>query len=543
MKKLLLTFLTFLGIASAKAQDPNFHIYLCLGQSNMQGKGKIEAKDTTDVPERFKMMATVDFPKMGRVAGKWYTAVPPICRPETGLSPVDYFGRKLVEKLPDSISVGVISVAVDGCSIRMFDEDVCTTYIKGQPDYMTSAAAAYDNNPFRRLVNLAKEAQKEGVIKGILLHQGETDQNDMTWPIYVHRIYTRMLNELGLDANEVPLIAGEMLRAEFGGVCEGAIANVKRLQNVLPNIMVATSDDCPGGDQYHFNSAGYRIIGRRYGLLMYDYLQGYRTDCPYDITSLRAEEENLNMLPATSRKFHIYGTDTEGVEHDITSACTFEIDNPELLSIQGTTLSTAQGTGVTTMKATLGDKSVTINVDIHLNQLTDGTFSPSIYMDGTLKESSLYTSFKSSTNGFGGWIFRNGYDATQTPYLLLDFNSIPSKNSKLFIFDENDFMGIRYVTNINTSKTQVIDLRTLENATATRPVDISHIHLLGFCFGTSPSLYIKRAQLSTDGVTPVETIYETDEVATKQPLFDLTGRRVTTPVKGLYIKGGKVVRF
>ena len=36
----------------------------------------------------------------------------------------------------------------------------------------------YDGNPYARLVEMAKLAQKDGVIKGVLLHQGESNPNE-----------------------------------------------------------------------------------------------------------------------------------------------------------------------------------------------------------------------------------------------------------------------------------------------------------------------------------------------------------------------------
>ena len=101
--------------------DPNFHIYLCFGQSNMEGNAKIEAQDRKGINTRFRMMAAVDMPNTGRKKGQWYAAVPPLCRAWTGLTPADYFGRTMVENLPDSIKVGVINVSVGGCSIDLFD--------------------------------------------------------------------------------------------------------------------------------------------------------------------------------------------------------------------------------------------------------------------------------------------------------------------------------------------------------------------------------------------------------------------------------------
>ena len=78
--------------------DPNFQIYLCFGQSNMEGNAAIEDIDRTGVNPRFQAMYAVDDKKAGWKKGQWHTAVPPQARPSTGLTPVDYFGRKMVEK-------------------------------------------------------------------------------------------------------------------------------------------------------------------------------------------------------------------------------------------------------------------------------------------------------------------------------------------------------------------------------------------------------------------------------------------------------------
>ena len=105
MKKLIALLLLSLLSNITSAPDPNFHIYLAFRQSNMEGNAKIEAQDTANVSPRFKMMAAVDMKSKGRVKGDWYTAVPPLCRENTGLTPVDYFGRELIDKLPEKITV------------------------------------------------------------------------------------------------------------------------------------------------------------------------------------------------------------------------------------------------------------------------------------------------------------------------------------------------------------------------------------------------------------------------------------------------------
>ena len=72
--------------ASAFSQDTNLFVFLCFGQSNMDGAGKIEEQDLT-VDKRFQVLAALDFPKIQRKTGIWYDAVPPLCRGTGGLSP------------------------------------------------------------------------------------------------------------------------------------------------------------------------------------------------------------------------------------------------------------------------------------------------------------------------------------------------------------------------------------------------------------------------------------------------------------------------
>ena len=159
----------------AHAQDPNFYIFLCFGQSNMEGNARPEAQDLVSPGPRFLLMPAVDFPDKGRKMGEWCEATAPLCRPNTGLTPADWFGRTMVASTPDNIKIGVIHVAIGGIDIKGFLPDSISSYIKKAPGWMKGMLEAYDNNPYERLVTLAKKAQKDGVIKGILMHQGETN--------------------------------------------------------------------------------------------------------------------------------------------------------------------------------------------------------------------------------------------------------------------------------------------------------------------------------------------------------------------------------
>lgn len=261
--------------ANLFSQDPNFHIYICFGQSNMEGQGAIQTQDKT-VDSRFKVMQALKCSNLGRSKAVWYTAVPPLCQCWSGLTPADYFGRTMVANLPDSIKVGVINVAVGGCDIRLFDKDIYQQYDSTYTEsWFTNKVKDYNWNPYQYLMDLAKLAQKDGVIKGILLHQGETNTGNSQWPSMVKKIYNDMLTELSLVADSVPLLAGEVLSAP-GNCCSSMNTIIKKLPATIPTAHVISSSGCNGMDNAHFDSEGYRILGRRYGVKMLS-LMGYET--------------------------------------------------------------------------------------------------------------------------------------------------------------------------------------------------------------------------------------------------------------------------
>ena len=273
--KELWTFFKRHQLNQSSAPDPNFQIYLCFGQSNMEGNAAIEAQDKTGVNPRFMAMYTLDNAQAGWTMGLWHTAVPPQARPYTRLSVVDYFGRKMVENLPEEVKVGTITVAVGGASIDLFDKDKYQAYLNdaNTADWLRNYAKEYGGNPYGRLIELAKMAQQKGVIKGILLHQGETNNCDQTWPSKVKKIYENILADLGLDAKNVPLLVGELGQKDQGAACWGHNAIIDNIAATIPTAHVVSSKDCPlQSDRLHFTAEGYRMFGKRYADVMLELL-------------------------------------------------------------------------------------------------------------------------------------------------------------------------------------------------------------------------------------------------------------------------------
>ena len=273
MKKTILMMLLGLMACLTKAHaqvDPNFYIYICFGQSNMEGNAQWEAQDVGNVDERFQMLATCNFDSPKRTLGNWYKAVCPIVSPMGKLGVTDYFGRTMVKELPDK-KIGVIAVAMGGSPIEMFDKNLYQQQMKDNPSawWATLANWYYAGNPYGRIIEMAKKAQQVGVIKGILLHQGETNNGQADWPQKVKKIYKDMLHDLGLRASDVPLFVGEVVGSSANGTCAYHNTIIAKVPSVIPTAHVISSEGCPAvketdGSIFHFSAEGYRILGRRY---------------------------------------------------------------------------------------------------------------------------------------------------------------------------------------------------------------------------------------------------------------------------------------
>jgi hypothetical protein len=245
----------------------------------MESGGRMDDQDKT-VDKRFQVMADFDSAKRDWKRGNWYDAVPPLAARGSGICMIDYFGRTMVSNLPPNIRIGVIKVSVPGCKIELFQKDIYTNYLATAQSWLVNAAKAYDGNPYQYLVDQAKLAQKDGVIKGILLHQGESNPNDKEWPDKVKGIYDNLIKDLNLNPKEVPFLAGETVNADQQGVCAGFNKILAELPKTLTNAYVVSSAGCTcNQDRMHFNSAGSREFGKRYGETMLSAL-GYQIKQP-----------------------------------------------------------------------------------------------------------------------------------------------------------------------------------------------------------------------------------------------------------------------
>ena len=181
----------------------------------------------------------------------------------------------MVARLPEKIRVGVVKIGVSGTKIELWDKDQYQSYLASADAWKVNIAGEYGGDPYSYLVELARIAQQAGVIKGILLHQGESNAEDEDWPKKVKTVYDNLVSDLHLEPAAVPLLAGEAVNADHQGEKASANLVIASLPQTLPNSYVVSSAGLPcNSDHLHFTANGYREFGKRYAETMLSIL-GY----------------------------------------------------------------------------------------------------------------------------------------------------------------------------------------------------------------------------------------------------------------------------
>jgi hypothetical protein len=222
-----------------------FHCFLLLGQSNMEGYPKAQDSDKVEDP-RVLVLGYDNNSALGRVTDQWDVACPPLHSTYQGaIGPGDWFGKTMIQKVPEGDTIGLIPCAINGEKIETF---------------MKSGGSKYS-----WIINRAKLAQqKGGVIEGILFHQGESNSGDTSWPGKVNTLVTDLRNDLSLG--NIPFIAGELL---YSGSCAGHNTLVNQLPSVITNCYVVSANGLvvdPSDTQWrlHFGHDSQVTLGKRY---------------------------------------------------------------------------------------------------------------------------------------------------------------------------------------------------------------------------------------------------------------------------------------
>ncbi len=245
-----------MSIPGSGRPDPELQVFLLIGQSNMAGPPLPTAEDL-EAHGRVQALGYDDC-SGGRRYNQWHPATPPLHGCDFGVGPGDYFGKILAEAYPEA-TIGLVPCAIPGVDIDYFRKGVISrrrAEFAIPPD--NRAPGAYD-----WVVERSRLAQQVGVIRGILFHQGESDAGDPAWPGKVLGVIESLRRELALGP--VPFVAGELL---YGGACEEHNPLIGDLVRRLTNAHLVSATGLAGFDEYHFDLAAQRELGRRYASAM-----------------------------------------------------------------------------------------------------------------------------------------------------------------------------------------------------------------------------------------------------------------------------------
>jgi len=239
--------------------DPNFQLYLLIGQSNMAGRGAVdpESKQTDPRVEMLTKELT------------WKPATDPLHfdKAAAGVGPGLSFGKEMAKANP-KVRIGLIPCAVGGTSIKV--------WVPGMLDTATKT------HPYDDMLARVKAAQKTGVLAGIIWHQGESDRSSK---VDYGQSLTDLIALLRKDFNDpdLPFVAGELTsfnpkeanggnKSKFNEVVQGLATSVK-------NYTCVSGDGLKDkGDRLHYDTESARILGKRYAEKMIELQKNKRTE-------------------------------------------------------------------------------------------------------------------------------------------------------------------------------------------------------------------------------------------------------------------------
>lgn len=219
-------------------------VFMMAGQSNMAGRGFIEAQDTL-TSERILTINKSNEIILAKEPLNFYE--PKMNGLDCGVS----FAKELLKQVPENVSILLVPTAVGGSSISQWLGDS----IHRKVQLLSN---------FKEKMKLAK---KYGTVKGILWHQGESDANKNCIPYYEKRLTNLMSKFRSFAGNKsLPVFIGELgsyskSKANWLLINEQIKSYVSHDRNAE---LIQTFDLINRGDSLHFDSQSQRTLGKRF---------------------------------------------------------------------------------------------------------------------------------------------------------------------------------------------------------------------------------------------------------------------------------------
>jgi len=266
------------------------HLYLLIGQSNMQGEGQSYSAPLDDPAPRVIKFGSRDGLEQAFITGGHrLTSFSSVSGSKIGMG-VEFGKNLLVAETDPEVVICLINHALGSTAIEWWQPGATNT---------VNGTNLYDN-----AVTRINDASSFGVLKGVLWHQGEYNSNNNTNPPsdpngYAARLST-LVDSLRTSFNNpsLPFICGKFVPRDwnnggstddFAGLPNRAIveAALDDLPNQRSNTFSVTNNGLRGNasDAIHFDAASQRTLGQRYAAAMINfyadpfllYLGGYLT--------------------------------------------------------------------------------------------------------------------------------------------------------------------------------------------------------------------------------------------------------------------------
>ncbi|MFA5419864.1 MAG: sialate O-acetylesterase, partial [Bacteroidales bacterium] len=229
-----------------KLKKGKLWVFILAGQSNMAGRGKLEAQDSLTSSRIFSI----------NEKGEIISAKEPLHFYEPKMKGVGCglaFGKELLNHIPNDVSILLIPTAVGGSSINQWLKN--STH-RGVPLLAN----------FKEKVEIGK---RFGEVKAILWHQGESDVKPdgiTNRQEKMKLLFTEFRNSVGNPS--LPILIGEL-----GSFLKDSAYRVQMNEQIrlysksdTNTSIISTSDFNHIGDHLHFNAAGQREMGKRFAI-------------------------------------------------------------------------------------------------------------------------------------------------------------------------------------------------------------------------------------------------------------------------------------
>lgn len=230
----------FCGCAGNKA---DYDVYLLIGQSNMAGRGIMEAEDTLNAIDGVWLLGPEGTPVPATAPLNRYSTI----RKEIGMQQIGP-GNSFSAEMHKATGRKILLV-VNARGGSSLDEWMPWNKETGY---------------FGAAVERTRQAMRYGELKAVLWHQGESDSGRPDTYLDSLSVFVRGLRD-SLDVGNVPFVAGEV--GHWTANADAFNGKLSHISEYIPSSDYVSSEGCSmlkDVSDPHFSRDGQLLLGRRY---------------------------------------------------------------------------------------------------------------------------------------------------------------------------------------------------------------------------------------------------------------------------------------